>query len=293
MSGLLKVQVGWTSGLVAKGLRKVSLSIKVNFPNAPTGAPLIVRTQNRYCGFRSGFSIGRFSKESFRSREFGEYPSGQGQFSKDISSPTRAFGLTAARSSYWIGFRAPSSQERCELLRGARMMMHAIGIRIHPERRNPRVTDYVNLGVNTDTWESGYRYAPRIEEKDASRETRFQKERTTPSFTLKTLWVALIILMVWSEKVKKVIKANIRGMYIGKVSVGGVENPDDEGKIAFFIGCIQDVKIGTSQGTWLRPMVEVNVRDGCFSPNQCASNPCPSNSQCIDHWGNYSCKCFE
>ncbi|GFW16200.1 protocadherin-like wing polarity protein stan [Trichonephila clavipes] len=93
--------------------------------------------------------------------------------------------------------------------------------------------------------------------------------------------------------VKKVIKANIRGMYIGKVSVGGVENPDDEGKIAFFIGCIQDVQIGTSQGTWLRPMVEVNVRDGCFSPNQCTSNPCPSNSKCMDHWGNYSCKCLD
>ncbi|GIY99164.1 LAM_G_DOMAIN domain-containing protein [Caerostris extrusa] len=40
--------------------------------------------------------------------------------------------------------------------------------------------------------------------------------------------------------VKKIIKANIRGMYIGKVSVGGIENPDDEGKIAFFIGCIQN-----------------------------------------------------
>ncbi|GBN37257.1 hypothetical protein AVEN_13208-1, partial [Araneus ventricosus] len=40
--------------------------------------------------------------------------------------------------------------------------------------------------------------------------------------------------------VKKIMKANIRGMYIGKVSVGGVENPDDEGKIAFFIGCIQN-----------------------------------------------------
>ncbi|GFY79058.1 protocadherin-like wing polarity protein stan [Trichonephila inaurata madagascariensis] len=93
--------------------------------------------------------------------------------------------------------------------------------------------------------------------------------------------------------VKKVIKASIRGMYVGKVSVGGVENPDDEGKIAFFIGCIQDVKIGTSQGTWLRPMVEMNVRDGCFPPNQCASNPCPSNSKCIDHWGNYSCKCLD
>ncbi|CAL1267158.1 unnamed protein product [Larinioides sclopetarius] len=93
--------------------------------------------------------------------------------------------------------------------------------------------------------------------------------------------------------VKKIMKANIRGMYIGKVSVGGVENPDDEGKIAFFIGCIQDVKIGTSQGTWLRPMVEVNVRDGCFSPDQCFSNPCPQNSRCIDHWGNYSCECFD
>lgn len=40
-------------------------------------------------------------------------------------------------------------------------------------------------------------------------------------------------------QVKKIIKANIRGMYIGKVSIGGIESSEDEGKTTFFIGCIQ------------------------------------------------------
>ncbi|KAG8198293.1 hypothetical protein JTE90_021547 [Oedothorax gibbosus] len=91
--------------------------------------------------------------------------------------------------------------------------------------------------------------------------------------------------------VKKIIKANIRGMYIGKVSVGGIESSDDDGKITFFTGCIQDVKIGNSQESWLRPMVEVNIRDGCFSSDQCELNLCPANSRCINHWQNYSCEC--
>ena len=35
------------------------------------------------------------------------------------------------------------------------------------------------------------------------------------------------------------MKASIRGMYIGKVSVGGVESSDDDGKVSFFVGCLQ------------------------------------------------------
>ncbi|XP_042898874.1 protocadherin-like wing polarity protein stan isoform X2 [Parasteatoda tepidariorum] len=90
---------------------------------------------------------------------------------------------------------------------------------------------------------------------------------------------------------KKVMKANIQGMRIGKVSVGGIETIEDEEKVTFFNGCIQDVKIGNNQASWSRPIIEVNVRDTCFSQNHCESNPCPRNSHCINHWGNYSCEC--
>ncbi|KAM7293930.1 protocadherin-like wing polarity protein stan, partial [Ixodes scapularis] len=80
--------------------------------------------------------------------------------------------------------------------------------------------------------------------------------------------------------------AAIQGLYVGKVSLGGVEDGE-----ANFNGCIQDVRIGTSKEAWLRPVVEHNVRDGCHAPDPCLSGPCPEHSVCTDAWEQHQCKC--
>lgn len=81
--------------------------------------------------------------------------------------------------------------------------------------------------------------------------------------------------------------AAIQGLYVGKVSLGGLE----EGGDVKFHGCIQDVRIGTSKEAWLRPAVEVNVRDGCHVSDACLSNPCPAHSTCVDTWEGHECRC--
>lgn len=101
----------------------------------------------------------------------------------------------------------------------------------------------------------------------------------------------LLSLDYGQYEVKKVMKSNIRGLYIGRVTVGGVEPSDSEQQVQFFVGCIQDVRIDQTQGTWLRSIAKGIVNDGCYSPNQCTSNPCPFHGKCIELWGNYTCIC--
>ncbi|XP_023244632.1 protocadherin-like wing polarity protein stan isoform X2 [Centruroides sculpturatus] len=92
-------------------------------------------------------------------------------------------------------------------------------------------------------------------------------------------------------EITKDIEGSIKGMYIGKVSIGGLEPSELLEKVNYFKGCIQNVKIGNNQEAWLRPTVETNVREGCRVPNPCHSNTCPAHSQCIDLWEDYKCQC--
>ncbi|XP_037498235.1 protocadherin-like wing polarity protein stan isoform X1 [Rhipicephalus sanguineus] len=87
-------------------------------------------------------------------------------------------------------------------------------------------------------------------------------------------------------EVSKEFAAAIQGLYVGKVSLGGLE----EGGANFY-GCIQDVRIGTSKEAWLRPVMEQNVRDGCHVPDPCLSSPCPQHSTCVDTWEEFECRC--
>lgn len=60
--------------------------------------------------------------------------------------------------------------------------------------------------------------------------------------------------------------------------------------ISHFI-LLQDVWVGSSKNTWLRPTYEDNVRDGCVASDPCTSRPCPPNAQCINTWQGYECRC--
>lgn len=90
---------------------------------------------------------------------------------------------------------------------------------------------------------------------------------------------------------------DIKGLYISKVSVGGQTEEDEIGDVTEykappFIGCITGLDVGNAKDAWLRPTLEENVADGCNYPNLCLSDPCPTNSECIDNGlGHFECKC--
>ncbi|XP_063598702.1 protocadherin-like wing polarity protein stan [Penaeus indicus] len=82
----------------------------------------------------------------------------------------------------------------------------------------------------------------------------------------------------------------VAGLYIGKVSVGGVQ-PSDPAKVTGFKGCIKDVRVGSNKNILAHPTHEGGVRDGCVASDPCTSRPCPANSQCVNTWQGYECKC--
>lgn len=61
-------------------------------------------------------------------------------------------------------------------------------------------------------------------------------------------------------------------------------------KYVFFLGCVQDVRIGNKQTILNIPTVKENVENGCFSSSECHSD-CPTSSQCIIEWGKSHCEC--
>ncbi|CAG2161702.1 unnamed protein product [Oppiella nova] len=92
----------------------------------------------------------------------------------------------------------------------------------------------------------------------------------------------------------KDFESDINGLYIAKVTVGGLEPNEhlNDGSVDAFVGCIQGLDIGNSKDSWLRPSHQNNVEEGCFESNACLSNPCPLNSKCIvKAFSEYECKC--
>ncbi|CAG2102625.1 unnamed protein product [Medioppia subpectinata] len=90
-------------------------------------------------------------------------------------------------------------------------------------------------------------------------------------------------------------ESDINGLYIAKVTVGGLEpneHLNEENQFEPFVGCIQALDVGNSKDSWLRPSLQNNVDEGCIEGNPCLSNPCPLNGKCIvKAFSEYECKC--
>lgn len=89
--------------------------------------------------------------------------------------------------------------------------------------------------------------------------------------------------------------SDISGLYISKVSVGGLETNEEvvDQRWIHFVGCIQGLDVGNSKDSWLRPSNQHNVDDGCTEINPCLTNPCPPNSRCSPKGlSEYDCKCY-
>jgi len=102
------------------------------------------------------------------------------------------------------------------------------------------------------------------------------------------------------QEANRDFEGDIKGLYISKVSVGGLEQTESdelseditEYKAPNFIGCIQGLDVGNSKDAWMRPTLESNVVEGCDYPSLCLSDPCPPNSDCIDKGlGRFECDC--
>ncbi len=103
--------------------------------------------------------------------------------------------------------------------------------------------------------------------------------------------------------------AEILGLYIAKVTVGGYDTPDEltnadlfRSQAPSFVGCIQALDVGNSKDAWLRPTLETNVYSGCQRgaaaaaeaelADPCRASPCPSNSDCTPQGlTGHECKC--
>ncbi|XP_065173819.1 protocadherin-like wing polarity protein stan isoform X2 [Atheta coriaria] len=84
--------------------------------------------------------------------------------------------------------------------------------------------------------------------------------------------------------------AKIQGLYVGKILIGSPDISYNNVGYNYLEGCVQDVRIGTSQTILSRPTVRENVLDGCGSLDECQTE-CPLNAQCITSWGHSHCEC--
>ncbi|XP_065199574.1 protocadherin-like wing polarity protein stan [Planococcus citri] len=93
------------------------------------------------------------------------------------------------------------------------------------------------------------------------------------------------------RSVNRIMNAKVQGLYIGKVTLGKMEDPKAENiKLLPFSGCVQDIRIGSSQ-TLQRPTEVFKVIEGCGGTNPCETGKCPSHSDCIATWEKHTCKC--
>lgn len=85
----------------------------------------------------------------------------------------------------------------------------------------------------------------------------------------------------------------VQGQYIGKILIGGPDTTAGllSSELGYFEGCIQDVRVGSSQSLLNRPTVRENVRDGCASRSDCMLAICPPYSKCVSSWDQNECVC--
>lgn len=87
----------------------------------------------------------------------------------------------------------------------------------------------------------------------------------------------------------RTLNAKLQGLYVGKITIGIPENENE--KAVGFVGCIQDVRVGTTQTILQRATVKLRVTEGCSNEDPCVSSTCPQHSQCQPDWEKYNCQC--
>ncbi|XP_012235255.2 protocadherin-like wing polarity protein stan [Linepithema humile] len=85
--------------------------------------------------------------------------------------------------------------------------------------------------------------------------------------------------------------AKLQGLYVGKILVGGLDQPTNSEFISFN-GCLQNIRIGTNQSVLQRPTVQENVGTGCPTESECRKRNCPEASDCISQWQSSECICM-
>ena len=83
------------------------------------------------------------------------------------------------------------------------------------------------------------------------------------------------------------------GLTVGHVSVGG-QRQQIEGSTLILdglVGCVKNVRVGSSANARLHDPQEYNVEPGCQAQNTCKTNSCPPHSYCTDLWGEHKCTC--
>lgn len=103
----------------------------------------------------------------------------------------------------------------------------------------------------------------------------------------------------YATTLPNVVTASTENLYVGGKHIHPQTVVDN------FVGCIRGIEVnnqylstspgvltlvnnGLSVGVTATP---VSVSSGCLGADVCDPNPCPTNSQCIDEWEQYSCQC--
>ncbi|KAL4658540.1 cadherin EGF LAG seven-pass G-type receptor 2-like [Arapaima gigas] len=86
----------------------------------------------------------------------------------------------------------------------------------------------------------------------------------------------------------------LKGVKVKALSLGGV--PAANGTVLYgFRGCVQGLRVSQGSSSTvslsLTQARRLNVERGCSLRDPCRSNPCPSNSDCVNNWDSYSCTC--
>ncbi|XP_049833037.1 protocadherin-like wing polarity protein stan isoform X1 [Schistocerca gregaria] len=90
------------------------------------------------------------------------------------------------------------------------------------------------------------------------------------------------------------ISSKIQGLYVNRIQIGGPDLSFGSltTDLAYFEGCIQDVRVGTTQSTLQRPTEKENVAEGCLGVDHCAQkDKCPPHSTCVADWEQFRCQC--
>ena len=83
------------------------------------------------------------------------------------------------------------------------------------------------------------------------------------------------------------------GLSVAQVYVGGQRHQSSNIVLDGLVGCIKNVRLGSSANARLHDPVEHNIEPGCHVEDACRADVglCPQHSFCVDLWADHECKC--